>query len=1366
MLACVVFEAFIERIVTDSRADVDDFDSVWKSLLKLSKYANKQPCAQVTAAAQNLFLELSKFPDQDCILCRFKNLIQSSEDRHIYNYASKFKLRVYPEEALESSLRFLNSSVRKVLDEWTPSSSVPCEPCVLLAGMLESIRDDCERDFIHPSFAATINIILERLEPFAATVHESAFRLYAAAFNLSGNETFCKRFAVHSANLINRIRERSLDSSCFTLLTRAFSVYYFVYKDSWATYLDRTESCIKLVFLPRRKNVLSCDDSVDNVVALVTCIIEKLPKFAVNELIKKLIKQCSSSLSEGLENLPLDRLNIAIRALTHLEGLINGQLAPQKLINHLKQQLGDLSITAIKNEASDVVNKLWLEIEKEYWNPQKYQLMIDPSRSKLISLLCTILGQFDSALKNDALIRLMDFEQTAKVALNAWNNRLLIPEMKSQMYQDMQCHQISRLIFNQSISDAGFGDSDGKIFNFFLRAFQYGEYKLPAEDEVCPVLRCGIAAILEAFSLWDSRNLLQESSLRLEDEEVEHFGRIVDVYFVLLGRWEALVKEVYLETIGRGNFIVRSWGTLVGFKQKSKEIADFLCSLLGVNDDRLRLRILNSFKLIPGSRVPEFIKLFEPLRSPVSDDLVHLRYDPSRRGRRNERAKLEVTRFYAHVTAAPNVTSLWVYKATLRHLVETFYFLSKLEVETDDFLHKLREEFAYFTGVLAHAVNNRRDDLNWQNYFPKRFQSELRKVLLDWRSTASQKDLIDQVLAELVYLYDAQDEDGIIKWILKDCPESLVRRAVTTCMKSGSPAYELALQSFVEAVCNDPERRKNIFYGLISSDKSSLSVQFLRVLYEGFEITEELLPTTINLLLKVNSGAIQRRILQDLVQVIQPTEDPDQMRALVNLTLRLRKTFPESLRALWSRLADGSFAFIIHFLLCEMRSCFDIDSAAIFICRGLFDLNPEALLSVLLIYAHPYSGVALGDVVRNYLQASLTILRRLEFNACDIDPNLKHQLNVLFKLSYAILDEMGSPTSGPFENQEEINQVAASLLTWATKCPLKTVSLAAWRELNELAKQFDDGFIKNSLLSEMRLFLKHLVCPESLHYFDPVMVVEILYTLHRIVSENDKLTKESVQQIFLDCLVQLETVDELVFDAIVDILRVTLEYQEIWNFLQQICNTSLPKLHTKLIANGIKPNHFNLLKVLLQAECNGILQDTMSFCGREERYFVYLIASLPQIFSYFDACLALDKPEGVVPPDEPEKQQLFSYLNALIWLTQSTANSAKSEEAKFLYLEIGELLASVESEKGRSSLDFYTILANVLVDKSVQPHSIAVTMLLIKKMPLMQRTFVARFAESLRRERCKTSDNRQFALQLIEAEIEVDQTVLDFLLSE
>ena len=1234
----------------------------------------------------------------------------------------------------------------------------------MLAGMLDSIRDDCERDFIHPLFTKSINYILERLEPFANTIHESAFRLYAAAFNLRGNEEFCKRFSLHSTTILNRIRERSLDQSCFKLLTRAFSVYYFVYTDSWATYLDRTENCLSLVFPPRRKNVISCDESVEEVVALVTCITEKLPKFAFNELIKKLVKQCTSAMNDGLENVPIDRLNIAIHSLTHLQGLINGKLAPQKSRTHLQQQLADLSITSIKNEVCEVISKLWNELERSFWNSQRCQLQIDSSRSKLISLICTILRHINGALSNEALIRLMDFAPTAEAAREAWNARLLLPNASQEMYKDLQCHRIACLIFNRSVTDKEPIEECEEIYHFFTNAFQNGDYELPGEVDESEVLRSGIAAILDALSLWDSRNMLQESTLRLEDAEVEHFGRIVDVYFVLLGRWEALVKEVYLETIGRGNFIVRSWGSLVGFKQKSKEIADFLCSLLGATDDRLRLRILNSFKLIPGSRVPEFVKLFERFRLPVSDDLVHLRYDFSRRSRRNERAKLEVTRFYAHVIAAPEISSLWVYKAALRHVVELFYFLSKIELGIDDFLLQLRREFAQLLFILARTVNDRSDSLHWRNFFPKRFQSELRRVLRDWQD---EKETFDQGLAELVHLYDELDEDGIVTWILKDCKQSSVSRSVCNCLKSFA-GREAALSKFVEAVCNDPEGQKNIFCGIIAAEESDKSVEFLKILYQESEISQDSLPITMCLLLKVNSGAIQRRLLHSLAEVLEPKEDEGLLMTLFQLTSKLQATFPHSLTALWIRMADGAFAFIVHFLLRQMCICFDWDTAAIFICRGLFDFHPQALLSVLLSYAHPYSGVqhTEQDLVRNYLQSSVSILRRIEFNSYDIDPQLKHQLNVLFKLEYAILDGAKSIGSGHFASQDEVNLFAGGLLTWATQCPLKSVSWAAWRELNELAAQFEDSFVRDTLLVEMRKFLKHLVCPESLHYFDPLMVAEILQLSLRIVSENAQISKETIQQIFLDSLSQLETVDDVVFDAIVDILIVTLEFQEIWNFLGQVCSLSLPKLHGKLLVNGIKENHFQLMKNLLQAECNGLLQDAMSFGAREERFFSYLTASLPQMFTYFDCNLALDRPENSDTSKQEQNEALFSYLNALIWLTQSTANSSKSDDAKFLYLEVGELLASVESGKERSSLDFYTILANLLTDRSVKEVSIPIVMKLIKTLPTLQPIFAARFAESLRRERHKSTDNQGFALKLIDAQIELDQSILDFLLCE
>ena len=94
LLACALLEVFIERIVNDSRSDEEDLELIWKALTKLAKHLSRQPNAQVNTAFQTLFLNLSRYHEQDWILKRIKTLIQSSDDAQIFFYASRFKLKV------------------------------------------------------------------------------------------------------------------------------------------------------------------------------------------------------------------------------------------------------------------------------------------------------------------------------------------------------------------------------------------------------------------------------------------------------------------------------------------------------------------------------------------------------------------------------------------------------------------------------------------------------------------------------------------------------------------------------------------------------------------------------------------------------------------------------------------------------------------------------------------------------------------------------------------------------------------------------------------------------------------------------------------------------------------------------------------------------------------------------------------------------------------------------------------------------------------------------------------------------------------------------------------------------------------------
>ncbi len=94
LLACTLLDVFIDRFAKDSRSDDNDLELIWKALLKLGKHISRQQSNRVTAAFQSLFLNLSRYQDQERILTRFKALIQSSDEGQIFFFASKFKLKV------------------------------------------------------------------------------------------------------------------------------------------------------------------------------------------------------------------------------------------------------------------------------------------------------------------------------------------------------------------------------------------------------------------------------------------------------------------------------------------------------------------------------------------------------------------------------------------------------------------------------------------------------------------------------------------------------------------------------------------------------------------------------------------------------------------------------------------------------------------------------------------------------------------------------------------------------------------------------------------------------------------------------------------------------------------------------------------------------------------------------------------------------------------------------------------------------------------------------------------------------------------------------------------------------------------------
>lgn len=1187
---------------------------------------------------------------------------------------------MYPEDEMEDSMNFIER-ITQMTSRYPNINGI-------LADLLNNIRKDCETEFVYPKLTECLKFITERFNPYYIInfkVTEDQMKLLCAALCLSGKEEFLMRFDEVISIILLRIREKSFTNDALLILNELLSTYYNRYPDAWATLLDRTESIFHQIFPQNRKNVLGCDDDVKRMIKVLETVSKKLPRFCYNEIIKKLIRQCNQAQNQGtLDNFPWDRANIALQTFIYLYSINHTSNNSDNNENVWKSEfsqvkIGDLEFEPMSREISDLIKTILMKICKQFWQSNSNEFIFDANKTKLLKFVGMVLEKYTLFVEDELILRLNEsnIEEIQKKAKEVY----LRGECEGS---DEIIHRIGNMIFGQPFklpkSNKEFNENDLKVYSFFEKSFNWENKEIPVPPEELQenkVLRGGIFYILESLTSWKLHD--PTSSGKFDEKEIELFGKVVDIYFVLLTKYESLVKTVYLEKQNDKNIILRSWSSLVGFRRNSKEIADFLVSILGYSDKRLRRRIIESFKNLPISRVSEFMKLFEKFRLAVSEDFVNLK-----RNRRNEQAKIEITRVYRNVLISwkmQELTNLTPLRMILRHVIELYYYVSKTEL-VDEFIWILRGEFCgllneYLRIINLMSFNTKKSFLplkfhlevwltvdDWQNHsdFVKGYLEDIEELFVNFSfnlisavmevDKTSLPNFIDNLIVKMSRISTNEEFRSAYAY-------NLLKSSMTTQEESA----QLIFLKMVEWIGSGRDKGKKFQEGIIKVLKEIQETSIDGPVMEFFKLMGDDDSTIVTdpegvleMFQLISDAKIQRKILNKLrFTGLTCNFNEKLFLNLFELSGKLMETFPNTLRGLWQSMIKeekNNMSMIVHFLVDKLQKVYNdnfIVQVVLFIYKSIAEIDKVLVLEMLLRYAHPFSGT------------------RKVYNLSPLEAVIK-----IIELVYDD-DEENSAISVMkvlFLNKAEIQVDCYELMKWALECPVNKISSSAWRELKKQGETLSDEFIK-ILLLETRRFLQHLACPASLKYFDPLLVKEILDFFVIVVNSAGSEVVESIYEL---AVVQLSAEDSIIFESTCELIKSCLKRQNVnvtIDLLMELAKK--PSMSIDLL--------LDLMKI-----------DTVL---RIEKYFCYLIAFLPYIFRLFQESLNLNEKGQVSIFDYSAE---LEYLNQLIKMNQRIIieEVKLDEKGNLCLLELGEFLVSIEKQKKRSEIDFYKTIASLL----------------------------------------------------------------------
>jgi hypothetical protein len=691
------------------------------------------------------------------------------------------------------------------------------------------------------------------------------------------------------------------------------------------------------------------------------------------------------------------------------------------------------------------------------------------------------------------------------------------------------------------------------------------------------------------------------------------------------------------------------------------------------------------------SRLSEFMKLFERFRLAVSEDFVNLK-----RSRRNEKAKLEITRVYKNVLISwksQEITNLTPLRMILRHVIELYYYVSKNEI-VDEVIWMLRGEFCSllkeYLAVIKMFNSNAR-----KSFLPLKFHLEVWLTVDEWQQQ-NQPEFVDGFREDIEELFVnfsfnlisavSEVDKGslpsfidnlIIKISRITTKEEFKTSYVYNLLKSSDKTFggRLVFVKLVEWIGSGRDSEERFQEGIKAVLKDSSDtiegpeIELFKLMCDDDRTADpESVLEVFNL---VSDAKMQRKILKKME--FEDCKLSDKMiKSLFVLNEKLMEIFPNTLRGLWRSIIKEEkdrISHIIHVLMETLQRDKDSVDVVVFIYKSIEEIDKDLVLGMLLRYAHPFVGT---KKVYNLtpLEAVIEVLERAVIDDNDSEHDAKiRTLQVLFLNNNQILPD-------PFE-----------LMKWALECPVREISSSAWRALKKQA-----NFLSNEnesikvLLKGTRRFLQHLVCPATLKYFDPNLVKEILEFY--IIIVNNSCDFEVVELIYELALVQLslsaaeeveeveevEEDEEVIFIYSCELIKKCLKRSE------NLITVSLYKELKK------KPSlSIDLLFELMEMDTKISI----------EKYFCHLVAFLPFIFRLFEESLNLQQLTKTFNFDYSGE---FEYLAMLIKMNQRVIieEAQVDENGNLCLLELGEFLISIEKKKKRSEIDFYKTIATIL----------------------------------------------------------------------
>ena len=1240
-------------------------------------------------------------------------------------------------------MKFLDFVASQYMEQ--PYSPVKDACAVLLMRMLMKLRAVMSDDYSHKQFQNIIDNLRKSIQGVLDyqrhKIGHLSVAFYGIVVSLSGKAFFLENLSNLIAVLLAAIKDETSGAMQATLwcsLRVVIWTYYYRYSEAWATMLERSETALFSQLFPKgRRYVLGVDIEISGAVDLLGVISRKLPSYSLNEILKRLVKQANSSLQKPLDSFPVDRALIVCMLFAKFVKTAGQKEMPdlsfpeesQRPLEEYRKPKANVNDLDLKGMSSSVIQMINGSLQligkscKIGSGTEGGYLVLDATKARLIRYLDHLLDSYYTVIKVQYLYELYhcNNEALSRKARDSLIklNRMPMHDDKGAIAETLCGCMIGQLVNDQkpafTKSVAMFKDLHlnpkehpaVEALVYFAKRFDVLSllpFSVSANNDFgpnensFPVYKIGLGHLLEYIhgwsTAWGSNPALAK---KVSEAEMEHFGKIADIYLELDSSFSLILKDIYREKQRKKNLLIRSWNSLVGYKKTSKEIVEFIMSLLDYPSADVRFRVIQAFGHVPVEKVTDYLKRIERLRQEVSYDFVNLNYDNSRKNRRFELLKREVTMLctnFLHVIHDATVSSekmiMTPLRVIVRHLAEMYYFLIKLG-QADDFLNTLRADFLRmlyrYADILCSSAANTFSPAQRASLLPYRFRWELWLSLESWfdkSQDGEERVLIVGCMSKLAYgmiSLDGQDDANlslIMHWVSKlQQNRSLHEYAVVTLYnllisssavsiepifnKIACQVYENVDDTTVLIYCESISRAIDEIVSMLPPVRFFL----LSVLYYG-SLNEKLHRISQNLLRKsfncesldlvpaTQDSAFAKQIVMEVAVALPVVQRPACQKRLLRLLLLFIDNFVED------GMDDGANLDLLieklYWISTYLMETFDDD-----IQRIWRKLGNEKIISTVI---ERFIGERLS---------SRMVVMILEA--------LNNQPFVITRLA-----EYANPANAATEAALLPAKTALSLIT-------KMDAKFAYPFLFDALKL--SRFGSDGLVSEEWSFLEQwLYCPvaevsvavifefcQRLPHLDMNVVIEMFGNYVSLIkAEQDVDSILEALAIFFESCIDLQNLSGSHFISIVEmslalvsrhsrryseIITKILQYSDLWADapLLEICqcfSTHYPEALTDLLRLDPLPP--------------------------SDRVVYYILGAVPQLLEYFDKFLALSARGS----NSSHRESLA--IDPAFTQTLTALMTAVRGNAEFW-----QLLLSMEQKKSRPAVDFYRSLASCLL---------------------------------------------------------------------